>query len=327
MYSYLKYSYFFFVIFLCLSFSFFFQKGFCQKNILIEKPIEKPIFELKGQFLDDSIKLGFVVRYALSVRHNADIQLFFPDSTHNYAPFTWVKKQSFPTITQKNISIDSAIYELTTFEIQKYQRLALPVWWVRSQDSTKRVWAKMDSVIFQNLVQENVFDTLKSQDEPKIDDLLLKANTNFVEIPEYFNYPYIIAIVLAILLVVLIIWGLLGQRITRAYQIFQFNTRHAIFLGEFTRLSNRITSRRATEDIEKAIAIWKKHLEQIDQKPFTSYTSKEITQILHNPNLADALKSIDKAIYGKEISNEITEALNTLKELAISHFKTQKELL
>ncbi len=314
----------FFVLILQIIFLLFTKNVFSQK---IDAP-KKAIFEVKGQFLDDSIKLGLVVRYALSVRHSPEIQLFFPDSTYNYAPFTWVKKQSFPTITQKNISLDSAVYELTTYEIQKNQRLALPVWWVRSQDSTQRIWAKMDSVAFQSLVNDKIFElNTTEENSQKIDDLLLKSNTKYVEIPEYFNYPYIIAIILLILIVVLVIWGLLGQRIIRAYQIFQFNTRHAIFLGEFTRLSNRITTRRTTEDIEKAIALWKKHLEQIDQKPFTSYTSKEIMQVLPSPNLADALKSIDKAIYGKEISEEILQALSVLKELAISHFKTQKELL
>lgn len=305
------------------------NKVFAQ-NFISPKTIsqKKPFIAVKGQFLEDSITLGIGVKYALAVHHSPEMQLFFPDSTYNYYPFTFLKKNSFPTITHQNISIDSAVFELTTFEILPYQRLSLPVWWVRPQDSTQRVWAKMDSVVFKSMVKDSFFVANNfSKDEQKIDDLMLKSNTNFIEIPEYFNYPYVIAIFLIILFIIFIIWGLLGKRIIRLYNIFQFNTRHAIFLGEFTRLSNRITNRKETQDIEKAIALWKKHLEQIDQKPFTTYTSKEIIQILHNPNLADALKSIDRAIYGKEISNEIAQALTTLKELAINHFKTQKEML
>jgi tetratricopeptide (TPR) repeat protein len=109
--------------------------------------------------------------------------------------------------------------------------------------------------------------------------------------------------------------------------LFQFKTRHALFLGEFSRLSGRILSKQSLEDIEKAIAIWKKHLEQIENKPFSSYTSKEIHEQFSDADLAEALKSIDRAIYGQEFSTQISNSLSILKNLSVTRFQIKREIL
>jgi hypothetical protein len=268
----------------------------------------------KGYFLSDSIQIGNPIPYAFVVKRSSQTQILLPDSTYNFFPFELKKITYFTTQTKKNISVDSVLYEFVTFEVQPKLYLKLPVWLSHEKDSIHVQWTKLDSVALQEMVKTTPF-------------ISLKANTNFYGWQEYFNYPYWIAGILVFLLVVFLVWLLLGRRIIKAYTMFQFNTRHAIFLNEFGRLSNRISSRQAVEDIEKSITLWKKHLEQIENKPYSSYTSKEINEQLKDSNLAEALKSIDKAVYGQEVSLEITQALKVLRNLSIIRFEIRKEEL
>jgi hypothetical protein len=269
----------------------------------------------QGFFLQDSVKIGLSFFYALTYRHPAQTQVVFPDSSYKFQPFELVKKTYFPTRTEAQISTDSVVYELKTFEIDKVQKLALPVFVSSERDCTQVVYALSDSVFLQELVKQNP------------ENLPLKAITTYQPVQEYFNYPYLITGILVFLVIVIIIWGLLGKQILKAYQMFQFRTRHAIFLKEFGRLTTRITTLQSTEDIEKATTLWKKHLEHLENQPFSTYTSKEISKIVPDTQLGDSLKNIDKAIYGMEISAEIGDSLAILRNFAINRYDKQREKL
>ncbi|MCU0445576.1 MAG: hypothetical protein MUE85_11735 [Microscillaceae bacterium] len=269
----------------------------------------------KGYFLQDSVKIGLSFYYILTYRHSADLQVIFPDSSYKFLPFELVNKAYFPTITQNQISTDSVVYELKTFEINPIQKLALPVFVSAERDCTQVMYALPDSVFLQESVKGNPIG------------LPLKALTQYQPVQEYFNYPYLITGIFVFLVIVIIIWGLLGKQIIKAYQMFQFRTRHAVFLKEFGRLANRITSQQASEDIEKATILWKRHLEYIENQPFSTYTSKEISKIVPDTQLGDSLKNIDKAIYGKEISDEIGDSLAILRNFAVNRYDKQREKL
>jgi hypothetical protein len=292
---------FFLTLLLLVGLSLFAQNG--ENN----KPLKA-----KGDFLNDTIEVGLSIYYALSIRHPSDSQLIFPDSSYNFAPFTFVKKEYFTTQSSQGLSLDSVVYELTTFEIDTIQKLAVPILLVEG-DSLRPIFPAADSVILRSLVKENLN---KAQ---------WKATTPFQSIPNAWNYPYWILIFVMLIVLIGLVRVFLGRQILKTYRMFQFRTRHAIFLQEYTRLASRITSRKSIQDIEKAIVLWKKHLEQIAEKPFSSYTSKEISQILPQNNLAESLKSIDRAIYGQEISDKINDALNVLKSIAIESFEKKKE--
>lgn len=269
--------------------------------------------QVKGVFLQDSTEIGKPLYYILTAKHTPEEQLIFPDSSYSFAPFSFLRKQFFPTRTVGKISVDSVVYELQTFDISKVQKLALPVFLQSNADTIKQVLAEKDSVILKELVKGD------------ITRLLPKSIVSLQPVVKEFNYPYLITgIVLAFLLLVPI-WWLFGGRIIRTYRLFQFRTRHAIFLQDFNRLSNRIVSRKVIADTERALAIWKKHLEQIEGKPYTSYTSKEISQLLKNNALLESLKMIDKAVYGQEISDTIENDLNVLRNISIERYELKQE--
>jgi hypothetical protein len=280
----------------------------------LAQDINNQSIEVRGTFLSDTTELGLPLRYALSVHYPAAIQLIFPDSAYIFAPFSYADKQYFPTKTIGKESIDSVVYTLYTFEIDTIQKLRLPVF-IAKGDSIQPIFAKADSIMLRPLVRG-----IPSTDS-------LKATIPLIDIPNQFNYPYWIAGTILLIFIIVLVWGLLGKQIIKGYRLFQFRTRHAIFMQEYNRLVNRITSRKSIEDIERAVMLWKRHLEQIEERPYSSYTTKEITLILPYQNLIESLKSIDRAIYGQEISEQINEAFNVLRSISTLSFEQKREEL
>ncbi len=268
--------------------------------------------EVSGVFLQDSTEIGLPIQYALTAKHAYEVQLTFPDSSYNFAPFTFLRKRYFNTRTVGKLSIDSVIYELQTFDIAVVQRLSLPVFQQTMADTLKEIFTKADSIIRKELVLGEL-----SHQKPK-------SIVTLQFVARVFNYPYMVTSVLLIFALLVPIWLIFGRRIIRLYQLFQFRTRHAIFIQDFARLSNRIISRKTVADIERTLAIWKKHLEQIEGKPYTSYTSKEISQLLKNNALLESLKTIDKAVYGQDISATIELDLVVLRNISIERYQLKQ---
>ena len=114
----------------------------------------------KGKFLSDSVKVGLPVKYALSYRHKATADIFFPDSSYNFTPFELVKREYFNTITDENGSLDSVVYTLISFEVSPVQELSLPVYVLTKRDCT-RVFSPIDYVILNSIIKSDVsIDTL-----------------------------------------------------------------------------------------------------------------------------------------------------------------------
>lgn len=269
----------------------------------------------KGIFSSDSIGLGQSVYYSLSLRYAPNLQVLFPDSTHNFAPFELKKRQYFNTKTNKNGSLDSVVYELSTFEINKVQKLSLPIYVVMEKDCTT-IFTEADSLILREMIKTKELDKIKPK--PQLD--LAKTS-------DYFNYPYLIASILGVLLVILFVWGILGKQIRQNYFLFQFQNRQSKFIKDFNRLTFKVVEKQSSENIEKALTLWKKHLEYLENKPFSTYTSKEIGQVIPDKELVKSLKNIDKAIYGKDISGEVESAFGKLKNFSIITFEQRQEKL
>ncbi len=271
----------------------------------------KPI----GYFIEDKAQIGLKIHYSLSLTHPSDMQVIFPDSSYTYSTFEYENKQFFTTKTSDNVSVDSVVYEFTTFEVDPIQTLTIPVFIVIEKDCTT-VYPAKDSILLEELIKSSRLDTLK-----------YKENVASQNLETYFNYPYLILGILVFALFVFIVWILLGKRIIKSINLYQFRLRHSKFLRDYTRLTTRIKIKQSPMDIEKALTIWKKHLEYIEDEPFSTYTSKEISQKIPDQNLILSLKGIDRAIYGKELSEEIESSMVMLKDYSIVFFeKKQKEM-
>jgi len=269
---------------------------------------------LKAFFLEDSVQIGQRVHLIVKCSYPSGLDLVMSDSTYSYKPLTFVKKDFFPTVRKGNMNIDSVVYTFSSFEIEPVQYLQVPVFVVNERDSSI-IWSNRDSLYFKSLVPEKSSTTQ------------LKDQSNVVLGTDYFDYPFIILLGLILLLLISLVWFFLGSRILKAYRLYQFSNRQSKFIKDFSRITSRITLRKSFKDIERALVIWKNHLEYIEKIPFSTFTSKEIIQIIPDEDLSESLKNIDKTIYGRELSNEIESSLLILAKFAVNLFETkQKEI-
>jgi hypothetical protein len=272
---------------------------------------QKPI----GRFMTDSIELGRPIDYVLSYHHKPSDEVFFPDTTYNFYPFEIIRRNIFPTITNHRISIDSVVYTLVTFDISKNQKLNLPIYLLSKRDCTA-VFSSADSVLLKEMIKTT---TAKS-----LDSLSLQTSTKILPLQQQINYPEILTYLLGIFGIVIIIYALFGRFIRKEYRLFLFKRKHNDFQTNYKKYT------RSTLDditIGKALVLWKIHLEWLEKRPYTSYTSKEIISRLPSERLEEALKDVDSAIYGGILSTEMPFAMNILLEKATELYnKRRKEL-
>lgn len=253
------------------------KKSFAQKDLV----------EVSGRFSSDSVELGKPLTYSLTARYPEKMMVLFPDSSYRFAPFEYQKKNLAPTRTKNGISYDSVVYTFTTFEIDSIQSLQLPVFVVHGKDCTQ-VLAERRDVYFKTAVV--VADSVQLQNLP------LKTNTNYNPVSWLFNYPLTSLIVGGVLVLLLALWLLLGNRIRKHFRIKGLNKAHSLFLEQYngqvekTLAGNWVSA-------ETALVIWKKYLENLCARPFTKLTTKEIRETQNDEHLAIALQRIDRMIY------------------------------
>ena len=251
-----------------------------------------------GFFLPDSVKIGQLVRYTLYYKHPANEEIILPDSAYAYAPFEFVSKTYFPTRTQGNISTDSTVYTLRTFDLGKIQRLQIPVL-VLQNGSTKPLHPLADSIFLQELV-------------PVLppDPLLLKANTQLLPVNARFNYPYALIGLGIVILLSLGVWGIFGRRILINFNLYKLKNDHNAFVTRYNAHIERFNRSQSLENIEKAITLWKNYLTRLEGSAIHSFTTKEIAQFYgEDEDVTTALKLFDKAIYGNMLSDESSETI------------------
>lgn len=271
---------------------------------------QKPV----GRFLSDTVKIGLPFQYAFSYRHSATEEVFFPDTTWNFKPFNCVKREFFTTQTDQRGSLDSVIYTLVSFEIDKIQKLSLPVFVLSRRDCTA-VYAIPDSVFLKELITGSV------------NNLQLKTDLRYLHVEQQANYPLILMILLGIILAGSLVYWLFGAFIRRQIRFFQLRRRHADFLRSFQRLQRGIAGKAGISNVEKSVVLWKTYVERLERKPFSSFTTKEIVDNIPDERLADSLRQIDVTIYGGTFSSQTQSSLEVLQELAVRIYRRRRREL
>ena len=265
----------------------------------------------KGGFVGDSVKIGVSIPYSLSIKYPTRMDVVFPDSLYDYSPFELEGKQYFPTKSDSTLSYDSAVYYLSTFEIDTIQYLQLPVFFINNADSIP-VYTEKDSVFLIELI--SVLP----------DSIQLKENTTYFNVPTQFNYPYLLiglGILVFIIIVVLIVFG---GKIKRYFQVRRLKKRHQKFLITFDQLAQQSSEESTTEEKEHTAFVWKKYLEKIEKAPITKLTTKEITQLLQpTDEVVEALKGVDRAIYSNKKNLSLASSFSTLRTDAIARYNNK----
>jgi len=271
--------------------------------------------EVRGHFESDSVKLGEPVNFYVTASYPKTYQVLFPDSTFSFAPFEFVKKKFYQTKTVDAISYDSVIYTLATYEIDKLQRLALPVFQLQKKDCLE-FYTQTDTVFFKELVG-------LIPDSLAINQLPLKTNTAYNQVSWLLNYPLLL-IIGGVLLVLLILgWVIFGKRIRKYFTLKTLIRSHEQFLNRFDQSVEKLQHAFNPEVAESSVTIWKKYMEDLSSKPYTKYTSREIRE-KESSELAHPLRSVDRMIYGR-MAPETFDSFNQLREFTKNRFNQKLE--
>jgi hypothetical protein len=249
--------------------------------------------KVRAGFLHDSIRIGDEVPYHLTASYPINEQVLFPDSTFDFSPLEFRRKEYFPTRSTNTTSYDSVVYYLTSFGIDRVQKLSLPVYQLAAKDCTQ-ITSNSDSILIQQLVPQ-LPDSLRS--------IPVRASMAYQEVDRQINFPLFLIGYGVLVLLTAILWILFGEKIRKHYRLKKLYKAHAAFVSAFEQQlrSGKIFSRKETED---TLALWKRYMEQLSTLPYTRMTTPETLRLEKDITLAQSLRSIDAAIYGNATPEE-----------------------
>ncbi|MFZ9981550.1 MAG: hypothetical protein ACO3FI_05920 [Cyclobacteriaceae bacterium] len=267
--------------------------------------------KVTGKFLGDSVRIGEPVPYAVGVRYPSNYFILFADSLNDFSPFEYERKTWFPTITKNGISYDSAIYWLSSFEIDSIQYLSVPVLQIRDKDSLY-FRSATDSIFFSSRVSS-------VPDSVAVTALPLKEDTLYRKVSKLFNYPFFLAFAGVTIVLLIVMWFVFGKRLTKWWKRRKLTKAFSAFESAFLQTIEKIKEHGGIREAESALIIWKRYLEELEGIPYTRYTTREIASIERHHSIREALSSIDKRIYGGYRGDSVNEYY-TLKNFSEDRF-------
>jgi hypothetical protein len=272
--------------------------------------------QVQGKFQSDSLMIGQPFSFSVRATYPKHLQILFPDSTFAFKPFEFESKEYFTTRTTGDISRDSVVYRLSSYEIDSIQVFQLPVFVVQPADCTE-VWSRPDSIFLKHFVAA-VPDTVDARQLP------LKTNTEYLPVSWLLNYPVLLWVAGGVAVVTILVWLIFGSRIRRYYRVKKLNRNHYSFLERFEFAVQQVQSNFTSPRAESALVIWKKYMEGLEGKPYTKFTSREIAGMVTDDQLASALKGIDRMIYGG-MAPESQKPFAELQQFSQAHFVKKLE--
>lgn len=264
--------------------------------------------QLKGRFLADSVKVGEPVLFSFSVRYPRQMDVLLPDSSFNFAPFEFIEKTYFPTRSDSVYSTDSVVYTLATYELDQLQQLRMPAYIIQQRDS---------NAIFADPAKLRVLEMI-----PVVtDSAAFLENTAYVEVPREVNYPYLIAGIVLVLIILAVLTWIFGKPIQRQFLIYKLKKAFRRYEKEYQQTLAGYEARREEIRPERLLDIWKQYMEQLDQIPYTKLTTKEIAARQSNgTNLHHILRPIDRGIYGRLSENRMAQSFLELHQVATKRY-------
>ncbi len=271
----------------------------------LQLPAQK--VQVSGYFTQDSAQLGERVAFVLKASYPQSAQLIFPDSTYDFAPFVFLEKKTFVSMTTDGITQDSALYFLSNFSLESSSYLSLPVFELARYDSITYYTNEAELKLKLNL------DSIPEQ-------LQFKENNVYQPLEKPFNWFVFGAVVSGILLGIGILFFVFADRIKRLFRKNREKIRWIQFERKWKRLSESLQQNPNQTLADEVIGLWKGYLEHLRSQPIQEWTSSEIAAALEDKEVFKALRSIDIIIYaGGE--GDTSAATSYLLEVARANYK------
>lgn len=264
--------------------------------------------QVSGYFSQDSAQLGERVAFVLKASYPQSAQLIFPDSTFDFAPFVFLEKKTFVSMTTDGVTQDSALYFLSNFSLEPSSYLSLPVFELARYDSITYFTNEAELKLKLNL------DSIPEQ-------LQFKENNVYQPLDKPFNWFVFGAVVTGILLSLGILFFVFSERIKRLFRKNREKIRWIQFERKWKKLAESLQQNPNQTLADEAIGLWKGYLEHLRSQPIQEWTSSEIAAALEDKEVFKALRSIDMIIYaGGE--GDTSAATTYLLEVARTNYQS-----
>ncbi len=273
--------------------------------------------KVRSGFFLDSLKIGEPSGFFLTTTYPTNVNILYPDSSFNFFPFEFDRKKYFPTETTEGKSYDSVVYYLSTFELDEIQTLRLPIFQLNPQDCTT-FESNIDSIRLV-LTANDIPDTVSLQTLP------LKVSIAFQNVPYDFNYPILFLVLFILVVAFAVAWVFFGKKIRKHFRLKRMLKAHQQFLDAFTSSIENVRTAFSPTSTEHSVSFWKKYMEQLEARPYTKLTTREMIRIQKDEALSKNLQTIDGAIYGHNTS--VVDSLQSLKSFADERFNKKLEEL
>ncbi len=275
-----------------------------------QSTFEQPIL----RFLKDSVQLGEPIKLSFVHNHKPSVEILMPDSAFDYSPFEFISKEFYPTKTANNVSKDSVVYTLSSFEIERELKLALPVFIYQDGD-TATIYSDDAIVKYKEAITQIV------QNDS------LRVNSNFMALNKRFNYPFLGIGFLGLGFVALVIFIFFRKKIIARYKLYFIEKDFVAFKTKYDKITTDYQTAPKVSLLEEQLGIWKKYLQKLEKTPYTTLTTKEITKYLDQNQVTSSLQNFDKAIYGGYIKEDLTNSMAYLADVAKLKFEVKQNEL
>lgn len=272
-------------------------------------------WKVKARFSKDTVQIGEPVLYSLSVHYPSSSQLVFPDTGFAFGSFELWKREFFPTRSVGELSRDCVVYHLATFSLEPIQTLQIPVFERVGEDTLYHMPSECRAFIrpvFTGNLPSN--PTIQTEVSP-------------LPVPKRVNYPYILIGLGVVLVLILLINIFFDRPIQKFIFLFIEGRRHQVFIKQFEKTTFLMEQRLSVELMENLLITWKKYLQRVDGKPYTTFTSREIFQVLPDPDLRDFLQEIDRWIYGGLEMKDFRSNVAYIRQIALMLYQKKREAI
>ena len=248
-------------------------------NNIFSQEIDYNIF-----FKEESVKIGDSITLISTLKYPKNIEIIQPDSSYKFIPFEFLDKIVFESSSSNNIIFDSTIYILQTFELDSIQSIYLKSYIINTSDSLE-ILSNTDKIRTISLVNEKNSKT--------------KTNTLLEKINSIFNSKKFSIITGVIFSVLVLIYLLFRKKINKYFKIKRIKSETDFFKNEFDTILSNYLNTNDIKFLENLLLKWKRFMEKLSKKPYSSSTSSEISLFNKNIKSIKTLKEIDKCIYSE----------------------------
>lgn len=252
--------------------------------------------------------LGERVGYVLKATYPSSLDILFPDSAYNFGSMEYLSKQTFTSYTQDSLTLDSAVYYLSNFSLEHVKSYRLPVFEVLRYDSIS------------HLPQEASLHLVLTIGELP-DVLTFQENNAYQKVKQGFNYPLLVLILVAVIILLIGAYFLFGQKIRDAWNIYLEKKKRKKFLLQWQLAKERLVRQPDLSSADELLGLWKSYMESLTGQPYREWTTTEIADHLTQPAIVKDIRDIEVIIYADRVSENLDHACQNLTSISENIFE------